>query len=87
MFINDIIDHTLKKRDITDGGKLKWSRTSLTMLSAWLVVLWSYIHYTLKDGFNEPAFYALIGVALGAKVTDAWAKKMNPDKPDNPPTP
>lgn len=77
-FIKNIINDTLKRKDET--GLLVWSRTSLTMASAWATVLWSYIHYTIKDGFNEAAFYALVGVALGAKVTDAVSKKLNPEK-------
>ena len=76
-FITAIIDDTLKRKDPVTG-ELVWSRTSLTMLSAWATVLWSYIHYTIKDGFNESAFYGLLGVALGAKVTDAWSKKLDP---------
>ena len=75
-FVSAIIDDTLKRKDAE--GILRFSRTSLTMFSAWVVVLWSYIHYTIKDGFNEAAFYALIGVALGSKVTDAWSKKLDP---------
>lgn len=75
-WINEVINDTLKRPGA--DGKLKWSRTSLTMASAWLVVLWSYIHFTIKDGFNETSFSIMVGVALGVKVTDAWSKKINP---------
>lgn len=76
-FIKDIINDTLKRKD--PEGNLRYSRTSLTMLSAWIAVLWAFIHYTLKDGFNEYAFTIMAGIALGAKVTDAYAKKLTPD--------
>lgn len=77
MIINDIINDTLKRAD--DNGVLRWSRTSLTMFTAWIAVLWSYHYALIKYGFNETAFGLVIGVALGAKVTDAWSKKMTPD--------
>lgn len=69
--LNSIINDTLK----IDG---KWSRTSLTMLTAWLTVLWSYHYDVIKNGFNETAFGLMLGVAVGVKVTDAWSKKLNP---------
>jgi hypothetical protein len=58
-------------------GSYKWSRTSLTMATAWLAVLWSYHYCLIKYGFNEYAFGSLVAVALGVKVTDAWSKKLN----------
>lgn len=73
--LNSIVDDTLK-REI--NGKRYWSPTKLTMASAWFIVVWSYIYDLIKNGFNETAFMVLTGVALGAKVTDAWSKKMNP---------
>lgn len=76
-WVKDIINDTLKKKDA--AGNLKFSRTSLTMASAWLVVVWSYIHFTIKDGFNEVSFGIMVSVALGAKITDAWSKKINPE--------
>ena len=74
--LTGIIDDTLKRKDET--GKLVWSRTSLTMFSAWVTALWAFIHYTIKDGFNEISFSIMVGVALGAKVTDAYSKKLDP---------
>lgn len=71
-FASKIANDTLKN---ADG---KWSPTKLTMATAWFVVLWSYHYDLIKNGFNETAFMVLTGVALGAKVTDAWSKKMNP---------
>lgn len=78
-----IADDTLKRRD--DKGILRWSATKLTMATAWFVVLWSYCYDLVKNGFNETAFMVLVGVALGAKVTDAFSKKLDPlVQPPNP---
>lgn len=73
----NIIDDTLKKID--KDGKLVWSRTSLTMASAWFACLSTYLYDFVKNGFNETAFYAMLGIALGAKVTDGWTKKLSGD--------
>ena len=79
--VNSIINDTLK----ING---KWSRTSLTMLTAWVSVLWSYHYDVIKNGFNETAFGLMLGVAVGVKVTDAWSKKLNPEtKQDEKPNP
>jgi uncharacterized membrane-anchored protein YitT (DUF2179 family) len=69
---NSIINDTLKR----DG---KWSVTRLTMFTAWMTVLWSYVYDIVKTGFNYQAFCIMVGVALGVKVTDAWSKKLNPE--------
>ena len=80
MWINDLINDTLKRKDASDGS-LKWSRTSLTMLTAWISVLWAF-HYTfVKYGFNEVAFVTMSSIALGAKIADAYTKKITP--PEN----
>lgn len=73
--VNSIIEDTLK-RDL--NGVRVWSTTKLTMASAWFIVIISYFYDLYKNGFNETAFMVMTGVALGAKVTDAWSKKMNP---------
>lgn len=69
---NSIINDTLK----ING---KWSRTSLTMFTAWMAVLWSYVYDIVKTGFNYQAFLVMVVVATGIKVTDAWSKKLNPE--------
>ena len=69
--IATVVTDTLKREG-------KWSATKLTMATAWLVVLYSYHYDLIKNGFNETAFSILVGVALGAKVTDAFSKKLDP---------
>ena len=66
-----IVNDTLKRNG-------KYSRTSLTMATAWGSCLLSYCYDFIKSGFNFEAFIVLVGVALGAKVTDAWSKKLDP---------
>lgn len=72
---NSIINDTLKR----DG---KWSPTRLTMFTAWVTAIWSYHYDVIKNGFDYQAFLVMVGVALGAKVTDAWSKKINPEQND-----
>lgn len=70
MFIQDIINDTLKK----DG---KWSRTSLTMATAWWSVLSIYVIDYIRNGFRMEAFMIMVGVALGSKISDALSTKLN----------
>ena len=56
----------------------KWSRTSLTMATAWAMCMISYVYDFIKNGLNLEAFGIFVGVALGAKVADAWSKKLDP---------
>jgi hypothetical protein len=72
----NIINDTLKKKD--SDGVIRWSRTSLTMLTAWISVLFSFYYDLIKNGFNEASFIIMVGVALGSKLTDAWTKRINP---------
>lgn len=74
--LGTVADDTLKRHG--KDGKLIWSATRLTMFIAFLVVIWSYIYDMINHGFNETAFMVMVGIALGAKVTDAWSKKIDP---------
>jgi hypothetical protein len=76
--VHEIINDTLKKPD--DKGIWRWSRTSLTMFSAWITVLSMAIYDTYKNGLNETVFITLVGVALGSKMTDAISKKWGNTK-------
>jgi len=69
MLIADIAVDTLMR----DG---KWSRTSLTMFTAWLfVILIAVIDY-IWTGFHFEVWCTMVAVAVGVKVTDAWSKKI-----------
>jgi len=67
--IKTLISDTLKK----DG---KFSRTSLTMFSAWLLVVYMVIYDLYKEGFRYDVFVTMVGVALGTKLTDSIGKKI-----------
>ena len=64
-----LINDTLKK----DG---KWSRTSLTMFSAWNLVSFMVIFDLYKEGFRYDVFVTMVGVALGTKLTDSVGKRI-----------
>ena len=67
--IKTLISDTLKK----DG---KFSRTSLTMFSAWLLVVYMVIYDLYKEGFRYDVFVTMVGVALGTKLTDSVGKRI-----------
>jgi len=64
-----LVNDTLKK----DG---KWSRTSLTMFSAWKLVIFMVIFDLYKEGFRYDVFVTMVGVALGTKLTDSIGKRV-----------
>jgi len=64
-----LVNDTLKK----DG---KWSRTSLTMFSAWKLVIFMVIFDLYKEGFRYDVFATMVGVALGTKLTDSIGKRV-----------
>ena len=67
--IKELLSDTLKK----DG---KWSRTSLTMFTAWFFAL-SFAWFDFMDkGLRIDVFSILVGVALGSKITDSFSKKL-----------
>ena len=72
IFIRD----TMKERQ--PDGYWKWSKTALTMATAWYSVLYSYFFDLVKNGFHMEAFLVLVGVATGSTVFSAYAKKINP---------
>jgi hypothetical protein len=67
--IIELVNDTLKK----DG---KWSRTSLTMFSAWKLVIFMVIFDLYKEGFRYDVFVTMVGVALGTKLTDSIGKRV-----------
>jgi hypothetical protein len=68
-FISDVLHDTLTK----DG---KWSRTSLTMFSAWIVVIFMALFDFCRRGLQFDVWLTLVVVATGIKITDAWSKKI-----------
>ncbi len=82
---NEIANDTLKRVD--DKGVLRWSRTSLTMITAWVISIYMAMFDMVKNGFNLEVFLTLVGVALGSKIADGFSKKLDPtvQPPINPP--
>lgn len=73
-FFTDIINDTLKKKD---RENYRWSRTSLTMFSSWIIACAMAIENYCKHGIRYDIWITLICVALGTKVSDALAQKLN----------
>ena len=59
-----------------EDGRFRYSRTSLTMFSAWLLVIYMVIYDLYKEGFRYDVFVTMVGVALGTKLTDSLGKKI-----------
>ena len=74
-FLKSIFVDTLKINE-------KWSRTSLTMFTAWVSALYMAFFDLTKNGFHMEVFLTLVGVALGSKVTDSISKKISPPEKD-----
>ncbi len=67
--LSSIANDTLKKEG-------KWSRTSLTMATAWLAVMVTYIWDFCNEGFRMDSFSVMVAVALGVKWIDAKSKQI-----------
>jgi hypothetical protein len=67
--LKSIVNDTLK----VDG---KWSRTSLTMFTAWIVVLGMACIDFVWNGLRYDVWATLTAVATGIKIADAYTKKI-----------
>ena len=75
-FLLTLIDDTLKREK---DGVRRFSKTALTMFSAWIAVLYSYFHHLITVGFDLTSFSIMVGVSTGMKTADALSKKLNND--------
>ena len=66
-----ILEDTLKK----DG---KYSRTSLTMFTAWIMVVGMAFFDFIDKGMRYDVWLTLVGVATGMKIIDSYSKKIQP---------
>jgi len=73
-FIN-IINDTLKKK--LEDGSSRWSRTSLTMFSAWVIATVMAITDYCKHGLRYDVWLALVAVALGSKISNSLSERLN----------
>jgi len=67
--LSEVAHDTLTK----DG---KWSRTSLTMFSAWIVSLFMALRDYYFEGLKYEVLLLFVGVALGSKLVDSQSKKL-----------
>ena len=74
-FFSRIANDTLKKFD--ENGKRRWSRTSLTMLSAWIATLGFAFFDFIDKGLRFDVWVALLAVATTVKIADSYSKKIN----------
>jgi hypothetical protein len=74
--IKEIIHDTLKKPD--EKGVWRFTRTSLTMFSAWVVAIVMASYDAYVHGVKFEVLSLFVGVALGSKVMDGWSKKLDP---------
>lgn len=72
---SEIINDTLKKK--TSEGTIRWSRTSLSMLSAWVTSLSMAIADYVQHGFNFEVFLVLVSAALSYKGVDGIVNRLN----------
>lgn len=72
--LKDLVNDTLKKYD--ENGVLRFSRTSLTMFSAWLIAVFMALVDFTFSGFRLDVWMTFVGVALGTKITDSLSKKI-----------
>ena len=72
-FIKILTRDTLQKKV---DGEYRWSRTSLTMFTAWLIAIYMVIFDLYKEGFRYDVFVTMVGVALGSKLTDSIGKRV-----------
>jgi hypothetical protein len=69
----EIPNDTLKKEV---NGVREWDRMKLTMFSAWVFVLVSASAYFIMSGFQFEVLITFVCVAMGSKIIDAQAKKI-----------
>ena len=71
--IHRMLRDTLMK---LEEGRFRYSRTSLIMFSAWLLVIYMVIYDLYREGFRYDVFVTMVGVALGTKLTDSISQKI-----------
>ena len=67
--IDKVVEDTLKREG-------KYSRTSLTMFTSWLISIVMACYDFLTKGFDYQVFLVFIAVALVTKLTDSFGKKI-----------
>jgi hypothetical protein len=77
MWYKSIIQDTLKKNG-------KWSTTSLTMFTAWIMTNFIATYDLYTHGYRWEVFITYVGMSAGIKTMDSVAKKIHtPKQKDN----
>ena len=77
--MKDIIEHTLKKKG-------RWSRTSLTMFTAWIIAIVMALYDLWDEGFRFEVFMVFSGIALGSKIVEGAHSNMTKNEKHTTPT-
>lgn len=54
----------------------RWSKTFLTMFTAWISALYMAFYDLYKSGFDYQVFLTLVGVATGINITKALSERI-----------
>lgn len=66
----ELVNDTLKKNG-------KWSRTSLTMFTSYIIALVMAILDFCFNGIRFDVWLGLISVSIGSKISDSLSKKLH----------
>ena len=66
----ELVNDTLKRNG-------KWSRTSLTMFTSYIIALVMAILDFCFNGLRFDVWLGLISVSIGSKITDSLSKKIH----------
>lgn len=66
----ELVNDTLKKNG-------KWSRTSLTMFTSYIIALVMAILDFCFNGLRFDVWLGLISVSIGSKISDSLSKKLH----------
>jgi hypothetical protein len=67
--LKQIVNDTLKKEG-------RWSRTSLTMFSSWIVTVAIGLYQSFWKGFNFEVFLTFAAIAVSTKIADALSQRI-----------
>lgn len=70
MMFKELVNDTLKRNG-------KWSRTSLTMFTSYIIALVMAILDFCFNGLRFDVWLGLISVSIGSKISDSLSKKLH----------
>lgn len=77
--VDTIIDDTLKVYDPISKTR-KFSGTRLTMVTAFMSIVWAFHYDTISNSKVNEALFGMMGaIATGVGITKAFSKKLDPE--------